>query len=141
MRLLGLHHITAIASDAKRNVDFYTQVLGLRLVKKTVNFDDPGTYHFYYGDYAATPGTILTFFLWPDLPRGRTGTTQSRQRARDPLRRPGKWANTTARPARSIHFTRPSTNWSERSARRAARSWPRRRRSRSRIPGRAWASE
>jgi glyoxalase family protein len=74
MRLLGLHHITAIASNAKRNVDFYTRVLGLRLVKKTVNFDDPGSYHLYYGDYAATPGTLLTFFLWSDLPRGRTGT-------------------------------------------------------------------
>ena len=63
MRLLGLHHITAIASDAKRNVDFYTRVLGLRLVKKTVNFDDPGTYHLYYGDQTASPGTLLTFFL------------------------------------------------------------------------------
>lgn len=74
MRLLGLHHITTIASDAKRNVDFYTRVLGLRFVKKTVNFDDPGTYHLYYGDYAATPGTLLTFFLWTDIRRGRTGT-------------------------------------------------------------------
>jgi glyoxalase family protein len=74
MRLLGLHHITAIATDGKRNVDFYTRILGLRFVKKTVNFDDPGTYHLYYGDYAATPGTILTFFLWHDLPRGRAGT-------------------------------------------------------------------
>jgi len=73
MRLLGLHHITAIASDAKRNVDFYTRVLGLRYVKKTVNFDDPGTYHLYYGDYAASPGTLLTFFLWNGLPRGRAG--------------------------------------------------------------------
>ena len=74
MRLLGLHHITAIASDAKRNVDFYTRVLGLRLVKKTVNFDDPGTYHLYYGDQTASPGTLLTFFLWDELPRGRAGT-------------------------------------------------------------------
>jgi glyoxalase family protein len=73
MRLLGLHHVTAIASDAKRNVDFYTRILGLRLVKKTVNFDDPGTYHLYYGDYAASPGTLLTFFLWDGLPRGRSG--------------------------------------------------------------------
>lgn len=73
MRLLGLHHVTAIASDPKRNVAFYTQVLGLRLVKKTVNFDDPSTYHLYYGSYAATPGTLLTFFLWSGLPRGRTG--------------------------------------------------------------------
>jgi glyoxalase family protein len=74
MRLTGLHHITAIASDAKCNVDFYTRVLGLRLVKKTVNFDDPGTYHLYYGDHAASPGTLLTFFLWDELPRGRAGT-------------------------------------------------------------------
>lgn len=73
MRLPGLHHITAIASNAKRNVDFYTRVLGLRLVKKTVNFDDPSTYHLYYGDHAASPGTLLTFFLWDELPRGRAG--------------------------------------------------------------------
>ncbi len=73
MRLLGLHHVTAIASNPKRNIAFYTQVLGLRLVKKTVNFDDPSTYHLYYGAYEATPGTLLTFFLWEGLPRGRTG--------------------------------------------------------------------
>ncbi len=73
MRLLGLHHITAIASDAKRNVDFYTRVLGLRFVKKTVNFDDPGTYHLYYGDAGASPGTLLTFFLWDGAPQGRRG--------------------------------------------------------------------
>src|SRR6202162_3664127 len=58
----GLHHVTAIASDPQRNLDFYTQVLGLRFVKRTVNFDDPGTYHFYFGDDAGSPGTILTFF-------------------------------------------------------------------------------
>ena len=63
-RILGLHHITAIASGAQENYDFYTRQLGLRLVKKTVNFDDPGTYHFYYGDEQGTPGTILTFFPW-----------------------------------------------------------------------------
>ena len=74
MRLLGLHHVTAVAADPKRNVTFYTQVLGLRLVKKTVNFDDPGTYHLYYGGYGATPGTLLTFFLWGNLPRGRAGS-------------------------------------------------------------------
>lgn len=73
----GLHHITAIASDPKRNLDFYTRVLGLRFVKKSVNQDDPGTYHLYYGDYAATPGTLLTFFPWSDLPRGRPGTGQA----------------------------------------------------------------
>jgi glyoxalase family protein len=64
--ILGIHHITAIAGDAKRNFDFYTQVLGLRFVKKTVNFDDPQTYHFYFGDEQGTPGSILTFFPWGD---------------------------------------------------------------------------
>jgi glyoxalase family protein len=73
-RILGLHHITAIAGEAQRNFDFYTQVLGLRLVKKTVNFDDPGTYHFYYGDEVGTPGSILTFFPWEGIRKGRTGT-------------------------------------------------------------------
>ena len=70
----GLHHITAFAGDPQRNVDFYTQVLGQRLVKLTVNFDDPGTYHLYYGDYAGQPGTILTFFPWPMARRGVRGT-------------------------------------------------------------------
>ncbi len=73
----GLHHITAIASDPRQNLDFYTRVLGLRFVKKSVNQDDPGTYHLYYGDYAASPGTILTFFPWAGLRRGRPGTGQS----------------------------------------------------------------
>jgi glyoxalase family protein len=69
----GLHHVTAIASDLQRNLDFYTQVLGLRFVKRTVNFDDPGTYHFYFGDDAGSPGTILTFFPWPHAARGHSG--------------------------------------------------------------------
>lgn len=73
----GLHHITAIASDPARNLDFYTRVLGLRFVKKSVNQDDPGTYHLYYGDYAASPGTILTFFPWAGVPRGRPGKGQA----------------------------------------------------------------
>jgi glyoxalase family protein len=73
-KISGLHHITAIAGEAQRNYDFYTKVLGLRLVKKTVNFDDPGTYHFYYGDEVGTPGTILTFFPWEGIQKGRTGT-------------------------------------------------------------------
>ena len=71
--LLGLHHITAISSDAKKTLDFYTRVMGQRLVKKTVNFDDPGTYHFYFGDENGTPGTILTFFPHTGLTRGRAG--------------------------------------------------------------------
>jgi glyoxalase family protein len=73
-RILGLHHITAIADNAQRNYDFYTKVLGLRLVKKTVNFDDPGTYHFYFGDKAGSPGTILTFFPWEGIGKGYTGS-------------------------------------------------------------------
>ncbi|GAB3574430.1 ring-cleaving dioxygenase [Spirosoma luteolum] len=72
-RILGLHHITAIANNARRNYDFYTRVLGLRLVKKTVNFDDPGTYHFYFGDETGSPGTILTFFPWEGIGPGQDG--------------------------------------------------------------------
>ena len=70
----GLHHLTAIASDPQRNVDFYVGILGLRLVKQTVNFDDPGTYHLYYGDAEGRPGSILTFFPWPHARQGRVGT-------------------------------------------------------------------
>ncbi|MCW3107177.1 MAG: ring-cleaving dioxygenase [Segetibacter sp.] len=73
-RILGLHHITAIAGNAQRNHNFYTKVLGLRLVKKTVNFDDPGTYHFYFGDEVGSPGTILTFFPWEGIGQGYTGS-------------------------------------------------------------------
>ncbi len=69
----GLHHLTAIASDPQRNLDFYTGVLGLRLVKLTVNFDDPSSYHLYYGDTSGAPGTILTFFSWPGAQRARVG--------------------------------------------------------------------
>lgn len=77
-KVLGLHHVTAIAGDAKRNYDFYTNVLGMRFVKKTVNFDDPQTYHFYYGNYDAEPGTIWTFFPWGSaIPQGRRGTGQA----------------------------------------------------------------
>jgi glyoxalase family protein len=75
-RIRGLHHVTAIASDPQRNLDFYVGLLGLRFVKRTVNFDDPGTYHFYFGDNRGTPGTILTFFPWPDVRRGSRGTGQ-----------------------------------------------------------------
>jgi glyoxalase family protein len=75
--LLGLHHITAIAADPKANLDFYTRVLGLRFVKKSVNQDDPGTYHLYYGDTVGSPGTALTFFPWIGLRRGRPGTGQA----------------------------------------------------------------
>ena len=75
--LTGLHHVTAIASDPQKNAHFYAKFLGLRLVKKTVNFDDPGTYHLYYGDQAGTPGSILTFFPWPGTFRGRKGNGQA----------------------------------------------------------------
>ena len=71
--LEGLHHITAITGDAPRNVDFYVRVLGLRMVKKTVNFDAPDVYHLYFGDEAGTPGSILTFFEFPGAARGRHG--------------------------------------------------------------------
>jgi glyoxalase family protein len=77
MKIPGIHHVTAIAGDPQQNLDFYTKVLGMRLVKLTVNFDDPGTYHLYFGDQAGKPGTILTFFPWPKAPRGRHGTGQS----------------------------------------------------------------
>lgn len=69
----GIHHITAIAGDPARNLTFYRDVLGLRLVKKTVNFDDPSTYHFYFGDELGSPGTILTFFPWANARHGRLG--------------------------------------------------------------------
>src|SRR5947208_16456376 len=76
IRIPGLHHVTAIASDPQRNLDFYAGVLGLRLVKRTVNFDDPETYHLYFGDEAGTPGSILTFFPWPGARSGRQGSGQ-----------------------------------------------------------------
>jgi glyoxalase family protein len=72
----GIHHITAIAGDPQRNLDFYAGVLGLRLVKLTVNFDDPGSYHLYYGDEIGRPGSILTFFPWPGGTNGRQGAGQ-----------------------------------------------------------------
>ena len=66
----GLHHITLVSSNAQRTVDFYTQVLGQRFVKKTVNFDDPTSYHLYFGDEVGHPGSVFTFFEWPDAPKG-----------------------------------------------------------------------
>jgi glyoxalase family protein len=73
MTISGLHHITLVCSDAQRTIDFYTGVLGLRLVKKTVNFDDPGSYHLYFGDDVGSPGSAVTFFEWPHAPKGRPG--------------------------------------------------------------------
>jgi glyoxalase family protein len=77
----GIHHVTAIAGPARRNLDFYTRLLGLRLVKKTVNFDDPGTYHLYYGDAEGHPGTILTFFPWEHAGQGRAGIGETQETA------------------------------------------------------------
>lgn len=73
MKILGLHHITLVCADAQQTVNFYTQVLGQRLVKQTVNFDDPGNYHLYFGDDRGRPGTAITFFEWRNARRGRSG--------------------------------------------------------------------
>jgi glyoxalase family protein len=79
VHIIGMHHVTAIASYPQRNLDFYSSVLGLHLVKLTVNFDDPGSYHFYFGDEIGRPGSILTFFPWPGSRAGRRGTGQAAQ--------------------------------------------------------------
>jgi len=76
---VGIHHVTAAATSARGNVAFYTCELGLRLVKRTVNFDDPGTWHLYYGDEIGRPGSALTFFPWEGIPRGRHGTGQAEE--------------------------------------------------------------
>jgi glyoxalase family protein len=76
LKTSGIHHITAIISNPQVNYDFYSKVLGLRLVKKTINFDRPEVYHLYFGNETATPGTIITFFPWPKLAKGRIGTKQ-----------------------------------------------------------------
>ncbi|SNX74447.1 glyoxalase family protein [Bacillus oleivorans] len=72
----GIHHITAMVNDAQRNIDFYAGVLGLRLVKKTINFDRPEVYHLYFGNESGTPGTVITFFPWTNQLKGRIGTGQ-----------------------------------------------------------------
>ena len=90
----GIHHVTAIAGNASRNVGFYTRTLGLRLVKKTVNFDDPGTYHLYYGDEQGKPGTILTFFPWEHAAPGRNGEGLTEETAfRIPIESIGYWTH------------------------------------------------
>jgi len=76
MTLLGLHHVTALAGDPRRNLDFYSRLPGMRLVKRTVNFDDPGSYHFYFGAGNGVPGTLLTFFPWVNARRGVPGAGQ-----------------------------------------------------------------
>lgn len=94
MQINGIHHVTAIAGPARRNLDFYGRVLGLRLVKKTVNFDDPSTYHLYYGDAAGNPGTILTFFPWEHAAPGRLGIGETQETAfRVPEAAIGYWTH------------------------------------------------
>ena len=94
MSRMGIHHVTAIAGPAARNVDFHTRVLGQRLVKKTVNFDDPGTYHLYYGDEAGAPGSILTFFPWEQAAPGRLGVGETSETAfRVPKASIGWWTH------------------------------------------------
>lgn len=76
-RTTGIHHVTSVSGAAQGNVDFYTGGLGLRLVKRTVNFDDPGTWHLYYGDHSGSPGTLITFFPWQGIPVGRPGVGET----------------------------------------------------------------
>jgi glyoxalase family protein len=91
--LHGIHHVTAIATRAYRNLEFYTRVLGLRLIKKTVNFDDPSTYHFYYGDETGKPGTIITFFPWEHVAPARLAVGETQETAfRVPERSIGYWS-------------------------------------------------
>ena len=88
----GIHHVTAITGNARRNLDFYTRTLGLRLVKKTVNFDDPGAYHLYFGDAAGTPGSIMTFFTWENAAPGTRGVGEQDETSfRIPLASVGFW--------------------------------------------------
>jgi len=76
-QILGIHHVTSMCGDPQANVDFYAKTLGMKLVKVTINYDDPSSYHFYYGDGLGRPGTLLTFFPWPSAPRGVTGIGQA----------------------------------------------------------------
>jgi glyoxalase family protein len=100
MKLLGLHHVTALAGDPRRNLDFYTRVSGMRLVKRTVNFDDPASYHFYFSAGAGAPGTLLTFFPWgvPKMPDGRRGERGSGQIVNVTVRVPALPASPLADP-------------------------------------------
>ncbi len=108
----GIHHVTAIAGDPRRNINFYTQVLGLRLVKKTVNFDDPGTYHLYYGDRTGSPGTILSFFPWPRAPKGRKGFGQPLAASfAIPFDSLGYWSERLA--AHGVSTQAPRERWDE----------------------------
>ncbi len=107
VRPSGIHHVTAIASDPQANADFYLNALGMRMVKRTVNFDSPETYHFYYGDRAGNPGTIMTFFPWPDAPKGRLGAGQATTTTFSvPEGSLGWWADHLS--ALNVPITRPS---------------------------------
>jgi glyoxalase family protein len=110
--LPGLHHITAIAGAPQQNVDFYTGVLGLRLVKVTINYDDPGSYHLYYGDEAGAPGSVLTFFAWPGGYRGRHGTSQATVTSFSvPAGSLGWWEQRFKQ--RQVAYESPVTRWNE----------------------------
>jgi len=108
----GIHHVTAIAGSARRNVDFYTRVLGMRMVKKTVNFDDPGTYHLYYGDPKGSPGSILTFFPWAHVAPGRLGVGETQETAlRVPEAALGFWTHRFV--AQGVRHEAPETRFGE----------------------------
>jgi glyoxalase family protein len=109
---MSIHHVTAIAGDPVKNLRFYTRDLGLRLVKKTVNFDDPSTYHFYYGDETGRPGTILTFFPWTNASAGRRGVGETGQTAfRVPLGSIGYWTDRFIR--KGISYEKPEKRFGE----------------------------
>jgi glyoxalase family protein len=112
MQVSGIYHVTAIAGPARRNLDFYTRTLGLRLVKKTVNFDDPGTYHFCFGDEAGRPGTILTFFPWEHAAPGRSGVGEVFETAfRVPEAAIGYWIHRLV--DRGVSAERPAKRFGE----------------------------
>jgi glyoxalase family protein len=108
----GIHHVTAISGGPQRNVNFYAGALGLRLVKKTVNFDDPETYHLYYGDGAGSPGTIMTFFPWAHAPRGRIGAGQLVVTSFSiPISSLGYWTEHLVK--KGVRFERPSDRFGD----------------------------
>jgi glyoxalase family protein len=108
----GIHHVTAIAGNPKRNLDFYTRTLGLRFVKRTVNFDDPATYHFYFGDRTGKPGTILTFFPWEHASVGRDGVGQAQTTAfRVPADSMGYWTHRLL--AKGVKHDTPTKHFGE----------------------------
>ncbi len=111
-KISGLHHVTAIASDPQQNIDFYTGVLGLRLVKITINYDDPSSYHFYYGDETGSPGSILTFFAWPGGSAGRRGTSQATTTSFSiPEGSLGYWQQRFD--TNRVRYEQPITRWNE----------------------------